>query len=167
MGISFRVGMSQRSDEDRLQEDSEDLYAVILRSHEGATEAMVHAIAASGVNLSKLKLLHILARPHRVAPTIHEAGLLIQQSTTQATRLASQLDEAGLVHRIDDENDKRVKRVKITQKGRELLEELDRARIRQLKRFLRSLSADERRALRRALDELVKRPDVAALRPVE
>jgi len=142
-----------------------DLYAVILRIHEGATEDVVHAIADGKVSLSKLKLLHILARPHSRPPRVRQVASLLELDPSPTSRLLHELDQERLVDRVEDEDDGRVRRVVITPKGRELLEQLDRARIRRLEQFIRGLNTAERNLLRRALAELLKRPDVAALRP--
>ena len=142
-----------------------DLYAVILRIHAGATEDVVHAIAEGKVSLSKLKLLHILARPHSRPPRVRQVASLLELDPSPTSRLLNELDQERLVDRVEDEDDGRVRRVIITPAGRELLERLDRARIRQLEQFVRSLNTEERRLLRGAVGELVKRPDIAALRP--
>ena len=142
-----------------------DLYAVILRIHAGATEDVVHAIAEGKVSLSKLKLLHILARPHSRPPRVRQVASLLELDPSPTSRLLNELDQERLVDRVEDEDDGRVRRVIITPAGRELLERLDRARIRQLEQFVRGLNTAERNLLRRALAELLKRPDVAALRP--
>jgi len=142
-----------------------DLYAVILRIHQGATEDVVHAIAESKISLSKLKLLHILGRPHSKPPHVTRVAKLLGLNPSATSRLIDELDQERLVDRKEDEDDGRMRRVVITPKGRELLDQLDRARIRQLEQFIRSLNKEEHRLLRSAIAELVKRPDVAALRP--
>jgi DNA-binding MarR family transcriptional regulator len=158
--------MSALSESKTLDHElSLDLYAVILRIHAGATEDVVHAIAEGKVSLSKLKLLHILARPHSRPPRVRQVASLLELDPSPTSRLLNELDQERLVDRVEDEDDGRVRRVIITPAGRELLERLDRARIRQLEQFVRGLNTAERNLLRRALAELLKRPDVAALRP--
>lgn len=140
---------------------------MILGAQRGATEDLVHAIAEGGHSLSKLKLLHILSRPHRRPPRISRVGDLLEISHARAACVVGELEHERLVDGIDDEDDGRVKRVVITEKGRAVVDQLDRRRIRELSTFRRGLSAAERRLLDKATTALVRRPEIAALRPSE
>ncbi len=127
-------------------------YDEILRVHAGCGEDRLHAIADTRLSLSKLKLLHILARPHQRPPRLKRVGALLGVDDSAATRLVNELDQARYVDRIADEQDQRVKRVVITPRGRELLEQIDRAGVRGVERYVRALSARRRRLLRAYLD---------------
>jgi DNA-binding MarR family transcriptional regulator len=142
-----------------------NLYAVVLAMQRGATEDLVHAVADCGLSHNKLKLLHVLARPHRIPPRISRVAQLIGISSAGATKLVRELDDERLVDRIDDERDGRSKRVVITERGREELERLDRPRLQQLARFRGTLTTEQRRALDGAARDLATRPEIAALRP--
>lgn len=144
-----------------------DLYAVMARVNGGASEDHLHAIADSDLSLNKLKLLHILARPHTRPPRITRVGALLGVDPSAATRLVNELDQERYVDRVDDESDQRVRRVVITPKGRELLYQLASSSIRGIEAFVGSLTAPEERELRRGLRPLLARPDVAALRPAD
>ena len=146
---------------------SVEFYAVCRRAHEGAGEHTVHAIAGEGLSLAKLKLLHILARPHDRPPRISRIGDLLGVTDSSATKIVTQLEAARLVDRIADEDDARVKRVVITSNGREAIERVDQAHVGNAQRFFRELSAEERKQLRRAIGLLVKRPDVARFLPAD
>jgi DNA-binding MarR family transcriptional regulator len=145
-------------------DDATALYAVARAIHAGAPERLVHAIADCHLSLNKLKLLHILARPHKRAPRIARVAQLLGISSTMAAVLVRELDDDRLVDRIDDERDGRSKRVVITPRGREILGQLERQGIGDVERFLATLTAGQRRLLMRAVDELVKRPEIAELR---
>lgn len=156
------------SDQETLDHESNlDLYAVILGAQRGATEDVVHAISEASVSLTQLKLLHILARPHRRPPRISRVGELLAIDQSHAARVVRGLEREDLAHNIDDEDDRRVRRVVITEKGRELVVQLDRRRIRELSAFRRTLTADQRRLLDKATAAIVRRPELAALRPAE
>jgi len=144
-----------------------DLYAVLLRAQAGATEGVVHAIAESRLSLTKLKLLHILERPHERPPRLKQISRLLAVDDSAATRLVRELEQARLVDTIDDEDDRRQRRVVITPKGRDVVDRLDRARVRDLTAFVRTLGARERELLTRAMRALAQRPDIAELRPAD
>lgn len=135
--------------------------------HAGGHERAVHAIAGAKLPLSALKLLHILARPHKTPPTVRRVGLMLEVTPERATRLLAQLDEEGLVDRIPDETDGRVKRVLITSKGRRLLDELDAAYLGNIEQFVRTIPLEQRRRLARAIAPIAARPDISELRPKE
>lgn len=139
------------------------LFAVIL--YIVASEDHVHAIADSRLSLAKLKLLHILRRPHGRPPRLTRVSQMLGMRSGATSTLVDELDQARLVDRIPDEEDGRVKRVVITPKGREQLERLDHALVRDLDKFIRDLDAERKRGLLRELEPLLERPEIAELRP--
>lgn len=145
---------------------SVDLYALIRRARAGANEQLNVAQADCRLSRSKLRLLHILARPHQHPPRIARVGELLGGMKSGATTvLVAQLDRDRLVDRIPDEQDQRVKRVVITPKGRKLLEDQEHVGVGDTRRFIATLTPEQKRALRQALDELLQRPEIAELRP--
>jgi DNA-binding MarR family transcriptional regulator len=70
------------------------------------------------------------------------------------SRLVPKLEAAGLVRRLRDEADRRVCRIKATNKGSHLLERIRSERNDALSRRLRDLGGEERKALVRALPVL-------------
>ncbi len=84
-----------------------------------------------------------------------------QVSVPTISRLARALEGDGLIERIDDPADRRVQLLRPTRKGRRLLEEGRRRRVRVLAEDLESLSATDRKLLQRAagLLERIARPD--------
>ena len=68
-----------------------------------------------------------------------------------------------LVTRVEDPDDRRVKRLALTAKGQRLADRIISARLASLEEFTGSLEADERRKLESALDALMKRPEVAEI----
>jgi DNA-binding MarR family transcriptional regulator len=157
--------MTENPDPERLF--ARRLYGVSLAIHAGGGERLAHAIADSGLSLAKIKLLHILARPHSQPPMIARVAALLGVSTHGAHYIVNSLERQRYVDLIDDEEDARVRRVILAPKGRETIERLDRAQLGQVERFAHALSPAEHKALERAVDELVKRPEIARLVPPE
>jgi DNA-binding MarR family transcriptional regulator len=68
-----------------------------------------------------------------------------------------------LVTRVEDANDRRVKRLALTANGRRLADRIISARLAGLEEFTGALDEDERRKLESALDALMKRPEMAEI----
>ena len=77
-----------------------------------------------------------------------------QVSPPTITRLVDSLEERALVERVRDDHDRRVCRVRITARGRRLLESSRTRRTEWLARRLRELPDDERARVAAALDVL-------------
>ena len=67
--------------------------------------------------------------------------------------------------RHEDEDDRRMKRVSVTDRGRYVIRKLNSARLNGLEQFAQTLNDDERRTLGEALQLLLRRDDVAVCRP--
>jgi DNA-binding MarR family transcriptional regulator len=144
-----------------------DLHAVLRHVYAGAAEFTLHANCETGLSENKLKLLHILARPHTRPPDISRVAAMLEVKSGPATRIVQELDKARLVDSTPDEDDARVRRVRITPAGRRIIDDLNLACIRSPALFIRTLRVDERRLLRRFLDPVLGRPEIKALRPEE
>ena len=68
-----------------------------------------------------------------------------------------------LATRVEDPDDRRVKRLALTAKGRRLADRIISARLASLEEFTGSLEADQRHKLESALDALMERPEVAEI----
>ena len=77
----------------------------------------------------------------------------------EATRL---LVQRGLVDRTEDATDRRMKRLRLTTKGRELVLKMRELRMAGFEQFVATLSPKERNALAKALEPILARDDVVA-----
>jgi DNA-binding MarR family transcriptional regulator len=68
-----------------------------------------------------------------------------------------------LVTRVEDPDDRRVKRLALTAKGKRLADRIISARLAGLEEFTGSLEASERQKLEAALDVLLERPEMAEI----
>jgi DNA-binding MarR family transcriptional regulator len=84
-------------------------------------------------------------------------------SPASASRAADALVRKKLATRVEDPDDRRVRRLALTARGRDLADRIISARLAGLEEFIGSLTADERRKLESALDALLERPDVAEI----
>ena len=87
-----------------------------------AKVAAVESLAATELTISQLRMMFLLARRGDPSP-VHEVADGVGLSLAAAGRAADRLVALGLVDRKEDERDRRVKRLSLTESGRDLLAE--------------------------------------------
>ena len=141
-----------------------DLYALVVYLHKNCNSDLFEAVGTLELSLTQIKLLHNLEdAPHEL--TLKEAAGLVHVSLPAASRMVDDLVRRGLVKRHEDPQDRRMKRVSLTDSGRSVIRRLNAARLSGLEQFALSLSGEERRSLAQALDRLLARSEVADCRP--
>ncbi len=141
-----------------------DLFALVVFLHKNCNSDLFEAIGALELTLTQIKLLHHLEDQPRER-TLKEAAELVHVSLPAASRLVEDLVRRGFAQRREDEEDRRMKRVCLTDAGRMVSRRLNAARLSGLSQFTQTLTAQERRALAQALNQLLRRSEVAACRP--
>ena len=134
--------------DDQLRLDLEVLVRFLLY-HGG--EDVLHAMREAKLNPTQLRLLHILARPHQRAPRVSRVGKLLELSGPSATRIVTSLAERHYVDRGPDDGDGRVRRVYITERGREVTQRIREAMVLRDQALFEHVSTARRRDLARAL----------------
>lgn len=141
-----------------------DLYALVVFLHKNCNSDLFEAIGALELTLTQIKLLHYLeAQPREL--TLKQAAELVHVSLPAASRLVDDLVRRGFAQRREDEEDRRMKRVCLTDEGRMVSRRLNAARLSGLSQFTETLTSEERRSLAQALNQLLRRDEVAACRP--
>jgi DNA-binding MarR family transcriptional regulator len=138
------------------------LGALILRCMAPQGGEVLRVIDESGVSFAQIKVLIELQTPDE-AHTVTSLAEHIGISAASASRAADGMVRKKLVTRVEDPDDRRVKRLALTTKGQRLADRIISARLASLEEFTGSLEADERRKLESALDALMKRPEVAEI----
>ncbi len=77
------------------------------------------------------------------------------------SRAVDGLVKSGYVTRVEDPDDRRVRRIAITEAGEELVDRMLSARLAGMREFAATLSAAQRRKLDAAVDPLMDREDIA------
>lgn len=108
--------------------------------------------SSSGLSAPRLSALSVIVFGGPI--TMTELAQAEQVRPPTISRLARDLESDGLVERIADPGDRRVQLLKATRKGRRLLEEGRRRRVRMLAGDLGRLSTSDRDRLERALEVL-------------
>lgn len=138
------------------------LGALILRCMGPQGGEVLRVIDESGLTFAQMKVLVELQMPdeeHTVTSLAENIGI----STASASRAAEGMVQKKLATRVEDPDDRRVKRLALTTKGQRLADRIISARLASLEEFTGSLQADERQKLESALDALMKRPEVAEI----
>jgi DNA-binding MarR family transcriptional regulator len=139
------------------------LGAFLLRCMGGASSDVFRVIDESGLTFSQMKVLVELESEDEDERTVTALSDELGISPASASRAAEGLVRKKLATRVEDPDDRRVRLLTLTRKGRELADRIISARLAGLEDFTASLSADEHKKLEAALDALLKRPEVAEI----
>lgn len=124
---------------------------------------MLQVIEESGLSMTQTKALLELgglgeaAQPCQVSDLAETFGV----SVPSMSRAVDCLVKQRLATRVEDPEDRRVRRVEITEKGKKLVETLVVVRQAGMESFAASLDAGQRRKLDAAVDSLMDREDIA------
>jgi DNA-binding MarR family transcriptional regulator len=123
----------------------------------------LRVIEESGLSMTQCKALLELgglgeeAEPRQVSDLAECFGV----SVPSMSRAVDGLVKGGLATRLEDPDDRRVRRVAITAGGKELVDTLLLVRQAGLEAFANGLTAAQRRKLDAAIDSLMDREDIA------
>ena len=141
-----------------------DLYALVVFLHKNCNSDLIEAMGTLELTMSQLKLLHHLEGATQPL-TLKDAAERVPLSLPAASRTVEDLVRRGMIERHEDVEDRRMKRISLTDSGRAVIRRLNAARLSGLEQFTHTLTDDERGALAGALAELLLRPAVAVCRP--
>jgi DNA-binding MarR family transcriptional regulator len=140
------------------------MYTLFAYLFASSTPDLFRALSEADVSLTQVKLMHVLDRAE-ADHTLKDLAEELSFSLAGVSRSIDALHQRGLVERREDETDRRMKRVRLTPDGRELLRNLNELRVALLQQFIQTLTDDERRGLLDALSPVVGREEIAAYRP--
>jgi DNA-binding MarR family transcriptional regulator len=141
-----------------------DLYALVIYLHKECNSDLFEAVGALELTLTQIKLMHHLEEAEEPL-TLKQGAELVKVSLPAASRLVDDLVRRGFAERHEDLEDRRMKRISLTEDGRAVIRRLNAARLSGLQKFTETLSDSERELVQTALAELLERPEVAACRP--
>jgi DNA-binding MarR family transcriptional regulator len=123
----------------------------------------LRVIEDSGLSMTQCKALLELGGLGHAAETwqVGDLAELFGVSLPSMSRAVDALVKKGLATRVEDLVDRRVRQVKITGPGKDLVETLVAVRQSGIEAFATTLSADQRRKLDAAVDSLMDREDIA------
>jgi DNA-binding MarR family transcriptional regulator len=159
MQATVAVGKQSSSSEELARE----LVTLFSYLYSNSTPDFFRALSEADVTLTQVKIMHALDRPD-ADHTLKDLAEEMSFSLAGASRSIDALHQRGLVERREDEHDRRMKRVRITDEGRELLRRLNEMRVALLEQFVETIPETERRQLLDVLSPIVEREEVAAYR---
>ena len=123
----------------------------------------LRVIEESGLSMTQCKALLELGGLGQTAETwqVGDLAEVFGVSVPSMSRAVDALVKAGLATRVEDPDDRRVRQVRITAKGKDLVETLVAVRQTGMVSFAATLSAAQRRKLDAAVDSLMDRDDIA------
>jgi DNA-binding MarR family transcriptional regulator len=139
------------------------LGAVILRCMGPQGGEVLRVIDESGLTFAQMKVLVELQSPDDALHTVTALADDIGISVASASRAADGLVRKRLVTRVEDPDDRRVKRLGLTAKGQGLADRIISARLASLEEFTGSLEGEQRKKLESALDALLERSEIAEI----
>jgi DNA-binding MarR family transcriptional regulator len=139
------------------------LSALVVRCMGPRGNEVFRVIDESGLTFAQMKVLVELVTPDQDERTVTALSEELGISVASASRAADGLVRKKLATRVEDENDRRVRRLTLTTKGQRLADRIISARLASLEEFTGSLEAGERKKLEAALDALLERPEIAAI----
>lgn len=149
---------------DSSAELARDLAAVVIHVGRDSGDDYYSLVAELDLTIMHMRTLHVLsAREGELS--VKELSELLGLSLPATSRNIDGLLQRGFVERREDEHDRRIRRVRATEFGREVAIRLERTKLARMERFAASLSATERRRLRAALAPIMRRAEFAAVRP--
>jgi DNA-binding MarR family transcriptional regulator len=126
--------------------------------------SVMRAIDDTGLGFTQMKaLVNLSGQADEDPTTVKDLGEELGLSLASASRAVDGLVRRRLATRVEDPDDRRVRRVSLTSAGEAIADELMAARLAGLERFVDTLSADERRKLEAALEVLMERDDISNL----
>ena len=144
-----------------------DLYALVVYLHKNCNADLFEAVGTLELSLSQIKLLHHLDDAASEM-TLKDAAESVHVSLPAASRMVDDLVRRGFVARHEDAEDRRMKRVSLTDSGAAVIRRLNAARLSGFETFAGTLNEAERDALAQALATLLEhRPGLAECRPEE
>jgi DNA-binding MarR family transcriptional regulator len=118
----------------------------------------------SGLSLTQVKALLMLAGPDGEEPYAgRDIAERLEVSLASVSRAVDGLVRGRLVSRVEDSEDRRVRRLTITDEGRRLAGEIVAARMADLEAFAEGLTASQRRKLDAALDAVLEDEEIRAV----
>lgn len=146
------------------QDLATDLYALMVFMRKHCNADLFEAMGVLELSITQIKLLHQLESAGSEL-TLKQVAERVPISLPAISRTVDDLVRRGMVHRHEDDEDRRMKRISLTEEGRTVIRKLNAAQLSGIEQFTHDLNDSEREPLRAALAVLLQRPELAACRP--
>jgi DNA-binding MarR family transcriptional regulator len=158
------VQVTSSSAEASTNELATDLYALMVFMRKHCNADLFEAMGVLELSITQIKLLHHLEGDGPEL-TLKQVAERVPISLPAVSRTVDDLVRRGMVHRHEDDADRRMKRISLTDEGRTVIRKLNAAQMSGVEQFTNDLKDGERELLAAALSELLQRPELAVCRP--
>jgi DNA-binding MarR family transcriptional regulator len=158
------VQVTSSSAEASTNELATDLYALMVFMRKHCNADLFEAMGVLELSITQIKLLHHLEGDGPEL-TLKQVAERVPISLPAVSRTVDDLVRRGMVHRHEDDEDRRMKRISLTDEGRTVIRKLNAAQMSGVEQFTNDLKDGERELLAAALSELLQRPELAVCRP--
>ncbi len=117
------------------------------------------------LSLTQLKALFLIGAPTEEPLSMKSLAEGLGLSFAATSRAVDALCKRGLMDRDEDSDDRRIKRVSLTLKGRRAVDRLTAIRLAGLERLVETFSPDEREKLAVALEPILAREEIRRFLP--
>jgi DNA-binding MarR family transcriptional regulator len=138
---------------DQLASELLELWHHLMK---GSSQRLYALIAELDVSITQMKTLHALTDQAREV-SVKELSETLGLSMPGASRMVESLLRRGWLERREDPDDRRVKRVGITDEGRAIVDRIEAARLVSLEQYAAALTPEQRATLSSALSDLPHR----------
>ena len=122
MSPSLQQDLKQKKPFRSLQQEA---YLSVVRTSTALTDAMEELVKSHGISATQYNVLRILRGSDAEGLCRNALRDRMLTRMPDMTRLLDRMEEAGLVVRVREGDDRRMVMTRITQKGRQLLDDLD------------------------------------------
>jgi len=122
MSPSLQQDLKQKKPFRSLQQEA---YLSVVRTSTALTDAMEELVKSRGISATQYNVLRILRGSGAEGLCRNELRDRMLTRMPDMTRLLDRMEDAGLVVRAREGDDRRMVMTRITEKGRRLLDELD------------------------------------------
>jgi MarR family 2-MHQ and catechol resistance regulon transcriptional repressor len=145
----FRFFMAQSNQE------PEHVWLVMMKAMRALTRYAAAGIEETGLGLSDFGVLEVLL--HKGPLPVNTIGPIVDLTPGSISIAVDRLFAKGLVSRVESGEDRRVRIVALTSRGRDLIAPAFRKHAVQMRRVFSELSSEELRRLEAALKKIGKR----------
>ena len=138
-------------------QEPEHVWLVMMKAMRALTRYAAAGIEDTGLGLSDFGVLEVLL--HKGPLPVNTIGPIVDLTPGSISIAVDRLFEKGLVSRVESTEDRRVRIVALTPRGKNLIVPAFRKHAGQMKRVFSELSSEELRHLEVALKKVGKRAD--------
>lgn len=133
-------------------------WLIMLRMQQAITNYLLPPIIEDGLGNSDFRVLDVLL--HKGPMPVNAIGPKVDLNPGSVSVAVDRLYKKGLVNRIEDEKDRRVRTVSLTEKGRKLFLPMFRRHMALLERAFEGVPPEERIRLEKAMKKIGRQAEM-------